>query len=61
MSQVVGALRFVLAGFSAVFCVAALSGVATNPVPVWTMTVVVALTIFAYGVALLFRRGRSAN
>jgi putative oxidoreductase len=56
MSQVVGPLRFVLTGIAAVFCVAALYGIATNPVPVWTMVVVVALLIIlAGGVALLFR------
>lgn len=56
MSQVIKLLRFVLAGISAVFFIAALHGILTNPVPGWTMVVVVVLlTILLAGATLLFR------
>ena len=54
MSQMIGPLRFVLAALVAVFCIASLYAIVTNPIAVWTMVVVVACLIVAVcGAALV--------
>ncbi|WP_404713707.1 DoxX family protein [Sphingomonas sp. MMS24-J13] len=56
MSHVIGALRVVLSALVAVFCIASLYAIVSNPLPVWTMVVVVACLIVAvWGAALLIR------
>lgn len=56
MSHVIGPLRFILAALVAVFCIASLYAIATNPIPLWTMIVIVAcLLVAAWSAALLVR------
>lgn len=43
LQQLIRPLRFVLASIAAIFCIASLHGVATNPVPAWTIVVIVVL------------------
>jgi putative oxidoreductase len=57
MSQVIGPLRWALVGITAVFCVAALYAVVANPLPGWTLVVIVVLAIVTIGgVTLVIRR-----
>jgi putative oxidoreductase len=56
MSQVIRPLRFALAAIVAVFCIASVYAIVTNPIPMWTMVVIViCLMIAIWGAALLVR------
>lgn len=56
MSRLIGALRFVVVAIAAVFCIASLLGIATNPVPAWTIVVIVVLLGVTVGGAVLVMR-----
>jgi putative oxidoreductase len=60
MPRLIGVLRFVVVAIAAVFCIASLYAIATNPVPEWTIVVVVALLcVVVGGVVLLIRHPHS--